>query len=114
MNYAICQIGSRQYLVKPGQIIEVDKLADEQKSFALDKVMLMVNGDKIELGQPYLNETLDFEVVDSVKKPKIRVAKYKSKANYRRVSGQRQEVSRIRLVEKLPIKDKKTTTVKKT
>lgn len=107
MDFVIFELGSRQYLAKPGQIIEVDKLPEKQKSLSLDKVLLEVSGGKIKIGMPYLKKTLNFEVLENIKKEKIRVATYKAKANYRRVIGQRRVMSRIKLLEE------KTKTVKK-
>lgn len=99
MQYMICQIGARQYLVKPGETIEVDKIASDDKTLKVDKVLLVVEDGKVEVGVPYLKKAFNFEILDNVKKPKIRVATYKAKANYRRVRGQRREVTRIKLVE---------------
>lgn len=113
MNYAICQVGSRQYLVKPGQVIDVDKLPDNSKSLSVDKILLMVEDGKIEVGTPYLKKSLDFEVMGNTKGPKIRVATYKAKSNFRRVVGQRREVTRIKLMEKGLTEEKKVKAVKK-
>lgn len=98
MKYAIAEIKGRQYLVKPGQIIEVDKLS-EAKTLSVDKVMLLVEENKVEVGKPYLDKTLQFDVLGNAKKEKVRVATYKAKANYRRVKGQKREVTQIKLVE---------------
>lgn len=98
MQYTICEISGRQYMIKPGQMVEVDKLQPEQKTLEVDKILLIADGDKIEIGKPYLKKLLKFEIVDTIKKPKIRVSKYKPKANYRKVTGQRAQVSRIKLL----------------
>ncbi len=105
MDYAVCQIAGRQYLVKPGQTIEVNKLTlplakgnlEEEKTLSCDKVLLIVSGDKVEVGTPFLKKNLDFEVLETVKMDKIRVAKFKSKSNYRRVTGSRAQMTRIKL-----------------
>lgn len=104
MQYIVFEISGKQYMVKPGQVIEVDKLTLEQKAFSTDKVLLSVNGEKVEIGKPYLKKTLDFEIIGTIKKPKIRVATYKAKSNYRRVKGQRREVSEIKLAESKSVK----------
>lgn len=101
MDFAIVQIGSRQYLVKPKISFEVDKLTDNQNTLEVDKVLLLMLGDKMEIGQPYLKKTLSFEVLQTVKKDKIRVAKYHAKANYRKVRGQKREMSKIQLIEEI-------------
>lgn len=98
MKFSIAEIAGRQYLVKPGQSFEVDKLSDETKTFTVDKVLAIVDDNKMQLGRPYLKKKLDFEVVKQLKKPKVRVAVYKPKANERRVKGQRRQVSVVQLV----------------
>lgn len=97
MQYTVVEISGRQYLVKPGQIVEVDKLSSGDKTLVVDKVLLEVIDDKLEIGNPYLKKTVNFEVVETIKKPKVRVATYKAKANYRRVKGQRRQVTKIKL-----------------
>ncbi|MDD2823047.1 MAG: 50S ribosomal protein L21 [Candidatus Daviesbacteria bacterium] len=114
MQYSIVQIGSRQYKIEPGQTIEVDKLSDDSKKLIIDKVLLKVDGEKVEIGAPYLKETLELEVLENIKKAKIRVLKFKSKANYRKVTGARRQMTKVRL-EGNPekIKAEKKDTVKK-
>lgn len=99
MKYVVCDIKGKQYLIKPNQEIEVDKL-NEISSFETDKVLLLVDDGKVEVGTPYLGKTLQFQILGNIKKNKIRVAKYRAKANYRRVLGFRAEVSRIKLTDR--------------
>ncbi len=99
MKYAIFQLGSRQYLIKPGQTIKVDKLDQANDTLTVDKVMLIAEDNKLEIGEPYLKKTLDFDVLGNIKDKKIRVATYKAKANYRRVKGSRRELTQIKLKE---------------
>ncbi len=104
MDYIVFQLGSRQYLIKPGQVLEVDKIIDELKTFSTEKVLLLVDKDKIEIGEPFLEKTVDLEILGNVKKEKVRVATYKAKANYRRVSGQTRELTKVRLKEDEAVK----------
>lgn len=96
MEYVVFEISGKQYLAKPGQIIQVDKI-EAEKSLEVDKVLLMVSEGKMELGQPYLTKKIKFDVLGQLRKPKIRVATYKAKANYRRVRGSREVKTQIRL-----------------
>jgi large subunit ribosomal protein L21 len=102
MQYSIVQIGSRQYKIEPGQTIEVDRLSDEVKKLVIDKVLLKVDGEKVQIGAPYLKETLELEVLETVKKTKIRVLKFKSKANYRKVTGSRRQMTKVKLQDNSP------------
>lgn len=99
MQYRIIQIGSRQYKIEPGQTIEIDKLPTEAKKLSVDKVLLKVDEKNIQIGTPYLKEKLELEVLGNIKKDKIRVATYKAKANYRRVIGQRRQMTKVKLLE---------------
>lgn len=96
LNYAVVEISGRQYKVKPDQILEVDYLGDIQ-DFKCDKILVKSDGNDLLIGAPYLKDTLKFEVLESIKKPKIRVAKYSAKANSRTVKGSRRIVSKIKL-----------------
>lgn len=108
MQYLVCQIGGRQYVVKPQQVVEVDKLSEDVKTLVVDKILLSVDDGKVEVGKPFLKKSVNFEVLENIKKPKVRVATYKAKANYRRVKGSRREVSQIRLAEDKTVKNTKS------
>lgn len=114
MQYNIVQIGSRQYKIEPGQTIEIDKVSPDVKKLIIDKVLLKVDGEKVQIGTPYLKETLELEVLETIKKDKIRVLKFKSKANYRKVTGSRRQMTKVRLEDNSPkIKTEKKEAVKK-
>lgn len=100
MDYAILEISGRQYMIKPGQTVEVDRLSGVDKKLTVDKVLLTVENGKVEIGQPYLKKSLDVEVLGEINKPKIRVSTYKAKSNYRRVRGQKRTMTQIKLIEK--------------
>ncbi|KKS71189.1 50S ribosomal protein L21 [Candidatus Daviesbacteria bacterium RIFCSPLOWO2_01_FULL_43_38] len=96
MNYVVFEISGRQYLVKPGQRIEVDKINGGEKTLSIEKVLLLKDEKGVEVGTPYLKESLKLEVLETIKKDKVRVAKFHAKANYRKVSGQRREVTIVK------------------
>jgi large subunit ribosomal protein L21 len=97
MKYAILALQGKQYKVSEGQQLIVDKLAEEVgSSLALDQVILLVDGDKRVIGQPYVpGAQVTAEVVEQTRDKKIRVATYKAKSRYRRVIGHRQYVSKL-------------------
>lgn len=96
IDYAVAEISGRQYMVKPNLAIEVDFLGDV-KSLDCDKVMLVCEDGRLEIGNPYLKTKLNFEVLSKIQKRKIRIAKFKAKANYRRVLGIKPLRSQIKL-----------------
>lgn len=97
LNYVVADIGGKQYKISPKQIVLVDYLGDLKK-LECNKVLVKSEDGKLELGNPYLKQGINFEVLEGTKKTKIRVATYKSKANYRRVIGQKTLQSKIRIV----------------
>ncbi len=97
MDYAVFELGSRQYKISPGQTIEVDRLPDNTKQIAIDKVLLISEEGQIEIGKPYLKKPLNLEVVANVRHKKIRVVTYKAKSNERRIKGQRRQATLVKL-----------------
>ena len=102
MQYAIVSINGNQYKVQEGQELLVDRQdAEIGKKIKLDKVLLLRNEDKIEIGQPEVKgAAIEASVVAQVKGPKIVVAKYKAKSRYRRKRGHRSFYTKLK-VEKI-------------
>lgn len=94
-TYAFVEIAGRQIKIKPDTTLKVGYLGDV-KELTCEKVLLMCDKGSIKVGNPYLKESLKFEVLKSLKGPKIRVATYKAKANTRRVKGSRPILSEIK------------------
>jgi len=99
MLYAIVDSGGKQYKAVEGKYIEVDLLPDEVgKKKTFDKVLLLVDDDKVDVGTPYLtNVTVDTTVLEHFKGPKIVVFKYRAKERYRVKTGHRQKYTRVRV-----------------
>ncbi len=96
LDFAVVEIAGRQYKVKPGQKLSVNFLGDV-KSLDCDKVLLISEGDKLQIGSPYLKEKLAFDILASTRGKKLRVATYHAKANTRKVKGSRQYNSLVML-----------------
>jgi large subunit ribosomal protein L21 len=96
IKYAVVQIGGKQYKAEPGKELFVDFLGEDTKTLKCEQVLLR-SGDKLEIGTPFLKDSLNFEVIGQKKSSKIRVATYHAKANYRRVKGSKQVKSIIKL-----------------
>ncbi|HUQ84989.1 MAG TPA: 50S ribosomal protein L21 [Candidatus Limnocylindrales bacterium] len=109
MKYAVLQTGGKQYKVSEGSIIEVDKLPVEQDAnVKFEKVLLLAQDGAFQLGQPHVGGALiTAKVLEQKKGKKIRVAKFKAKARYRKVTGHRQHLTKLQ-IEKISVsKDKK-------
>ncbi len=89
--YAIVETGGKQVRVEVGSKIFVEKLDAEVESVVtLDKVLLVAD-KSTEVGTPYVKgATVTAKVVKQGKARKIRVYKYKSKANEHKTIGHRQ------------------------
>jgi large subunit ribosomal protein L21 len=92
MSYAVIKTGGKQYRVEEGQTLLVEKLAGDVGS-RVDLETLLVAGD----GDPSFEGTVSAEIVDHVKGPKLRVVKFKPKRGYKRRTGHRQQLTRIRI-----------------
>lgn len=110
MKYAVITSGGKQYKVTPGQVLEIDKIkAEPGSNFNLDKVLLSVDGDAINMGAPYLtNVAVTAKVLEHVQGDKIRVAKFKAKARYRKVQGFRAQLTRVEIMAMPDKVEKKT------
>lgn len=86
---AVIQIGPRQFLVKEGDKLVVDKLdLKVGQNFKVEEVLLLTNGDKAQIGKPFVKgASVEIKLEDTSKGEKIRVARYKAKSRYRRVKG---------------------------
>jgi len=102
MDFAIIETGGKQYRVVPGEDLEVEKLETEKgKKVSFDKILLIKNGEKIEIGTPYLKgKVIEAEVIDQKKGKKIRVARFKAKSRYRKVLGHRQRITQVKIGKK--------------
>jgi len=99
MDYAIVLISKKQYLVRPGDELRVAKLEIKKgKTLKFDQVLLVSQKDKLSLGSPYVKGAMvEASLIDQVKDKKIRVAKFRAKSRYRRVTGHRQSKSLIKI-----------------
>ena len=97
--YAIVTTGGKQYKVSQDDIINVEKLdVKVGEEIKLD-VLMLVDGDKVTNGNPFVkNAEVVAEVVSHGKEDKIVVFKYKAKKNYRRKQGHRQPFTALKIV----------------
>lgn len=98
--YAVIETGGKQLRVEVGQEIFVEKLDVEvNDTVTFDKV-LMVGGDKVKVGKPYVKgATVVASVVKQGKSPKIIVFKYEPKKHYHRKNGHRQPYTKLTITD---------------
>lgn len=99
--YAIVESGGRQYRAEEGHSFSVEKLPYEVgDQIELEHVLLLANGDGVQVGQPTLaGVSVKATVVEQYRGKKIFVWKYRPKNRYRRRKGHRQSYTRLRIDE---------------
>ena len=97
--YAIIEACGKQYKVSKGDVVFFEKLeAEEGKTVKFDKVILVSDEGKVELGTPYVKGAkVEGKVIAHGKGKKIIVFKYKPKKNYRRKQGHRQPYTKVEI-----------------
>ncbi len=98
--YAVIETGGKQVRVEVGTEIWVEKLEAEVDSvYTFDKVLL-VGGDKIKIGKPYVKGALVKAVVNKQGKgPKVVIFKYEPKKHYHKKNGHRQPYTKLTISE---------------
>ena len=110
--YAIIEACGKQYKVAEGDVVFFEKLdAEECKKVTFDKVILVSDDKKVQVGNPYVKGIkVEGKVVSHGKGKKILVFKYKAKKNYRRTQGHRQPYTKVEITNiKLPAAKKEAT-----
>ena len=97
--YAIIESCGRQYKVAEGDVVFFEKLdAEEGKKVTFDKVVLVSEDGKVQVGNPYVKSVkVEGKVVSHGKAKKILVYKMKPKKNYRRMQGHRQPYTKVEI-----------------
>jgi large subunit ribosomal protein L21 len=97
--YAVIVTGGKQYRVKEGDVLSVEKLNIEPgRKAQFDRVLLIEDGDDIQVGMPVLDNAMVLALVlENFKDEKVLVFKKKRRKQYRRTRGHRQPLTKIRI-----------------
>ena len=95
--YAIVETGGKQYQVEEGRYVDVELLGEEKDAkVVFDKVVMIVNGKKSKVGQPYVaNAKVEGTILKTDRAKKIIVYKQRPKKGYRLKQGHRQSFARV-------------------
>ena len=95
--FAIVETGGKQYQVEEGRYLDVELLDGEKDSkIVFDKVVMIVNGKKSKVGQPYVQgASAEGTIVKHDRAKKVIVYKQRPKKGYRRKQGHRQGFTRV-------------------
>ena len=101
MEFAVIQTGGKQYPVKVGDMLKIEKLSDTHKEgdkLTFDKVLLVDNGKDTTIGTPYIDGAkVEATLKESGRGKKIDVLKYRSKSRYRKLRGHRQPFFSVKI-----------------
>ena len=100
MSFAVIKTGGKQYKVKAGEIIKIEKLLDSKTESKVEfKEVLAYGDDKaIELGEPTISGAkVEADLIKNSKNRTVLIFKKRRRKNSRRKNGHRQEFSLIRI-----------------
>ena len=100
MSYAVIQTGGKQYKVKSGEIIKIEKLTDTKPDTKIEFKEILAYGDNkmIEVGTPVVQGAkVEANLIKNSKNRTILIFKKRRRQNSRRKNGHRQEFSMIRI-----------------
>ena len=109
MSYAVIKTGGKQYKVKSGEILKIEKLPKIRENTKIEFNEILAYGDSklIELGDPIVKGAkVEANLIKNTKNRTILIFKKRRRQNSRRKNGHRQQYSMIR-VEKIYSKDGK-------
>lgn len=96
--YAIIETGGKQYRVQQGDVICVEKLgAAVGETVCFDHVLVLGEGEGIQVGTPYVGTAVEGKVVEEGKGKKVIIFKYKAKKDYRKKQGHRQPYTMVEI-----------------
>ena len=99
--FAVLNTGGKQYKVSQGDLIEVEKLESSTgDTITLDQVMMVGEGENVEVGSPYVpGYKVMGEVMEQGKGSKVIIFKKKRRKKYRRKNGHRQQFTQLKIIE---------------
>ena len=97
--YAVIKTGGKQYRVKEGQTLKVEKLnAEKGNSIELNEVLMVADGENIKIGAPYVEGgSVSATVEDHGRGDKVRIIKFNRRKHFRKQMGHRQSYTEIKI-----------------
>ena len=95
--YAVIETGGKQYNVKVGDMLRIEKLDKSKGDIVNDfKVLMVVTDTSVEVGTPYIDGvSVSAKIIEQGRARKLRIFKYKAKKNERKRMGHRQPFTTI-------------------
>ncbi|HZQ29523.1 MAG TPA: 50S ribosomal protein L21 [Patescibacteria group bacterium] len=102
--YAVIRLGGKQYKVSEGDVLEVQRLNSKESKVVFEDVLLLSSDGDVKVGKPSISGAkVSAKILENKKGDKVRVAKFKSKVRFRRVTGFRPQLTVVQ-IEKISVK----------
>ena len=98
--FAIIEFKNNQYKVEEGKelVLPNFQYQENDKKVVFDKVLLIQSEDKAKIGAPYVKDAnVTADIIENFKTDKIRVFKFRAKKRYKKTSGSRQKMVRVKI-----------------
>lgn len=97
--YAVLKTGGKQYRVTVGEVLRVEKLvADEGATIDLNEVLMIADGDNIQVGRPYLEGAKVTATINAHGRgKKVYILKMRRRKHSRKQMGHRQDYTEIKI-----------------
>ncbi|WP_297009220.1 50S ribosomal protein L21 [uncultured Corynebacterium sp.] len=95
--YAIVKTGGKQYKVAEGDLVKVEKIEGESGTAVALTPVLLVDGADVTSGDALAGKTVNAEIVEQTKGPKINGMHYRNKTGYKRRYGHRQKLTVLKV-----------------
>lgn len=98
---AVIKTGGKQYIVREGEELRIEKLDQEEGTRALLTKVLLISDDEgkeVIIGSPFIEDAkIEAEVVEQGRGKKVTIIRFKRKVRYRRKRGHRQPFSKVKI-----------------
>ncbi len=97
--YAVIATGGKQYRVTEGETLKVEKIAaDEGAEIEIDQVLMVADGDKVQVGTPVLDKgKVTAKVKSHGRGKKVEIIKFRRRKHHRKQMGHRQSYTEIEI-----------------
>lgn len=96
MDFAVIKTGGKQYIVREGEVLDIEKLVHEGEKVVFDQVLLAGNDKKAIIGRPLIEGAkVAATVIAEGRGSKKLVFRYKSKTRYHKKKGHRQPFTKV-------------------
>jgi large subunit ribosomal protein L21 len=97
--YAVIKTGGKQHKVSQGDEISIEKInGSKGETVVFDEVLMVSSGDDVKIGTPFLEGArVEGEIIDQTKAGKINVFKMKRRKGFKKKTGHRQKLTRMKI-----------------